>query len=122
MMIKQKTFSFRKVVLSYNNFTNFSTNQLKIQGFWWFPFCFTDHNLKIAEMDIHICVIYFWLEKDLYIAKNQKLCQNSKWRNFAMAFILNLISITDTTTYPCMTSIISYSFQPLIGAGFPHGC
>ena len=29
--------------------------------------------------------------RDLYIAKNQKLCQNqnSKWRNFAMAFILN---------------------------------
>jgi hypothetical protein len=29
--------------------------------------------------------------RDLYIAKNQKLCQNQnpKWRNFAMAFILN---------------------------------
>ena len=37
--------------------------------------------------------------RDLYIAKNQKLCQNqnSKWRNFAMAFILNLVNITDTT-------------------------
>ena len=37
--------------------------------------------------------------RDLYIAKNQKLCQNqnSKLRNFAMAVILNLISITDTT-------------------------
>ena len=33
--------------------------------------------------------------RDLYIAKNQKLCQNqnSKWRNFAMAFIQNLVSI-----------------------------
>ena len=33
--------------------------------------------------------------RDIYIAKNQKLCQNqnSKWRNFAMAFILNLVRL-----------------------------
>ena len=40
--------------------------------------------------------------RDLYIGKNQKLCQNqnSKWRNFAkakLAFIQNLVSITDMT-------------------------
>ena len=46
--------------------------------------------------------------RDLYIAKNQKLCQNqnSKWRNFAMAFILNLVNITDTT---CHNHIIQLS-------------
>ena len=33
--------------------------------------------------------------RDIYIAKNQKLCrnQNSKWRNFAIAFILNLVRL-----------------------------
>ena len=37
--------------------------------------------------------------RDLYNSKNQKLCQNlnSKWRNSAMAFILNLVNITDHT-------------------------
>ena len=37
------------------------------------------------------------LGRDLYIAKDQKLFQNqnSKWINFAMAFILNLVSTTD---------------------------
>ena len=38
--------------------------------------------------------------RDLYIGKNQKFFQNqnSKWRNFTkakLAFILNLVSITD---------------------------
>ena len=45
--------------------------------------------------------------RDLYTAKYQKLCQcpNSKWRYFAITFILNLDSIT---------------VQPLFGAGIPN--
>ena len=56
----------------------------------------------------------------LYIAKNQKLCQNqnSKWRNFAMTFIPNLVSITDTV-FPHIPydSLSSYHIQ--IGIGSP---
>ena len=40
------------------------------------------------------------------IIKDQKLCQNQnlKWRNFAMAFILNLVSITNTTCHVWLQS------------------
>ena len=54
--------------------------------------------LCLCVLWFDILILYTSFSRDLYIAKNQKLSQNqnSKWRNFAMTFIPNLVSITDT--------------------------
>ena len=51
------------------------------------------------------------------LQQNQKLSQNhnSKWRNFAMAFILNLVNSTDTTKpfdlKSCHTTVLNPYLQ-----------